>query len=154
MPSVIGDKVRRRVIPVIVLRSEVDDTVHDFVPSAFGRVQDPFHHGYSLLLVFFSLVGPEAKQELIETIVVPFDAVNRALQGIDLPKAEDAAVTRRTHRFLICNRIYFSNTIFELSGEELVECSELIDVFNKRFLKVHSIELSVSEEDVLSKVGR
>lgn len=80
------------------------------------------------------------------------DAVNRALHGVDFAKAEDASITRRAHRFLIGDGIYCSCTVFELSREELIECSELVYVLDQHVLEVHAIKLAESKIDVLPKI--
>ena len=139
-------------ISMIILRCQVNYAVHDFVAAILGRVENPLDHGDSFVLVFISLVGLEAEQELVEAVVMSLDAVNRALHGIDFAKAEDASITRRAHRFLIGDGIDCSCAVFELSREELVECPELIYVLDQHILEVHAIELAKSKIDVLSKI--
>jgi len=73
---------------------------------------------------------------------VSLDAAHGALEGVNIPEAEDLAITWAAQRLLILLIINGSHVILDFTCEELIEGAELIDVLYLNLVKVDPIELS------------
>ena len=80
------------------------------------------------------------------------DAAHGALEGVNISEAEDLTITWAAQRLLILLIHDGSHVILDFSGEELIECAELIDVLNLNLIKVDPIELSEAKVHVLSHI--
>ena len=94
MPSIGGQKVAGRVIPVVVLGCQIYDTKLDFIASLISGIDDSLRDRYSFMLIFLRFYCFEPKQELVDSIVMPFDAIDSTLSVVDFSKTKDLTIAR------------------------------------------------------------
>lgn len=73
---------------------------------------------------------------------MPLDAAHGALEGVNIPEAEDLAIAGAAQSLLILLILDGPHIILDFTGEELIESAELIDVLYLNLVKVDPIDLS------------
>jgi len=138
--------------PMVVTRGKVDDLEHDFVSA----VDCCLHHALdrTALVRLRSLITRafESKQELIKSVRVAFDAVDRAFQRVDFSMRQNSAITRGHDRINILRTVNWSHSFFQFSRKELVERFELIKVINLHLVKLYAVDASESLVEVDSEI--
>ncbi len=95
-----------------------------------------------------------SEEKLVNSVRVAFNAIHCCLKRVNIPKAEDTAIARRTERSYIFFIDYLSCSILDLSGKELVESSERINVRNLDLIEIDPVEFSESQVHVLTEIRR
>ena len=138
---------------MIILWRQIYHTIHNLIAPLLRWVYDPLNHGYPLFLILLSLVRLVPEEKFIKSIIMSLDAIDCAIEWVDLPITQYPAVTWRAHSSFIWDGVDLASIAFQLTSEKLIECAEIVEVFDQDFVKLDSVEFTIREVEITSKIG-